>query len=864
MKTTRQLLAMLLALALLTQLIPATVFATESEIAEGAIPSQEINTGDVIYETETAPAEIVYEVEDLRTANGKHFRMSDGSFIAVRYGTDVHYLAEDGSFENIDNSPTLVTRGGSGQYRTENNGELRVFSQDLSDGSLFYAQSGSVAVGLSLYTPDATEEVGTMSSSNEEITPLYNTTATATPEVQAVSNSTGYDDAFYPDTFRSSITYSNVYPGVDLQYEAYGYDVKESIIVNTLQSSYSYSFVLDLTGLTPELQEDGSILLMDISEAAVYCIPAPYMYDAEGRYSEDVTYTLTLQTNGTYQLTVDADEIWIESATLPVTIDPTLIKVSTATTASIRSTYIIKGNPTSRWYTADHLFVGYGAVENELGVLDGTYEAIIYAGDLPEIPEGSLITEALLQIYQTNFSTSYSSYMQLQAYQLTRDKNASETYNDYIARINWNVIYPSNDTTLPYADDMLDFANATAATVNSYLSLDITRAAKNWYETDNNNHCILLRSNAAYSNQVNATFRPYRTCISFLVSYRNDVGVESYYTYQTQSIGRAGVGYVADHTLRLTLANTIVSSASETLPYSLSLIYNSSQAGQYFTDNNVDIHSNQFDKMSTGAGWKLSAQATVSCVYLKDDDSNIQYYVYNDGDGTEHYFFEQADGTIRDEDGLGLTMIVEDGAEDISYFCYTITDEKGNEWYYKYGKLTHIKDSFGNYIYFAYNGKSYSGGPVGTPSDQLTSIWRLNKGAAAERLALLEYNADYTLKSITNEAGQVTTFNYTSATINNTTVNLLTSIVYPDENKATYTYVDGLLTKAYDDEAGCGVNYAYTNGRISKISECNEKGATGAVMTCTLANNRCTWTDWGSDRTKDSADDIITEVLFDG
>ena len=55
--------------------------------------------------------------------------------------------------------------------------------------------------------------------------------------------------------------------------------------------------------------------------------------------------------------------------------------------------------------------------------------------------------------------------------------------------------------------------------------------------------------------------RPY-----FVVEYRNSAGLESYYTYQTHSIDRAGTGYIGDYSGQLTLVKNDVSSASTSNP----------------------------------------------------------------------------------------------------------------------------------------------------------------------------------------------------------------------------------------------------------------------------------------------------------
>lgn len=61
--------------------------------------------------------------------------------------------------------------------------------------------------------------------------------------------------------YASSILYPDFMPDVDLQYDAYGQNIKESILINAPQEDYSYRFYLELTDLIPSLQESGAIVL---------------------------------------------------------------------------------------------------------------------------------------------------------------------------------------------------------------------------------------------------------------------------------------------------------------------------------------------------------------------------------------------------------------------------------------------------------------------------------------------------------------------------------------------------------------------------------------------------------------------------
>ena len=114
----QKLLSLLLVLAMLTQILPAAVFATEdggagaSAVGAAATGSEDVGTastgsgdigaaaGEDALQAQAAdapadaPAEVLFEEASLREETVKQFRMSDGSYVAVQYDTPVHYQNE--------------------------------------------------------------------------------------------------------------------------------------------------------------------------------------------------------------------------------------------------------------------------------------------------------------------------------------------------------------------------------------------------------------------------------------------------------------------------------------------------------------------------------------------------------------------------------------------------------------------------------------------------------------------------------------------------------------------------------------------------------------------------------------------------
>ena len=892
-----RLLSLLLAVVLCVELLPA--------VGSAVSPSEDLE--HTVEGTVEEPAEVAFEEASLRSERVKHFRMGDGSYVAVQYDVPVHHQDADGRWQDIDNTlepvgQTYAVEDGSVAFAASLNGDA-VFTADAdehrvqlfldgdpdvlpSHDATLAAPEPTEAVALPEVTEETTEEPAeeTETAAAAEETHaemMVETGAAAEPEpagparsyhaAEAVVQepfSLRSDDPFVPEKLSSSLLYPDVYDGVDLAYTLYGETIKETILVNKAQASYLFSFVLQTGDLTAEMQEDGSVLLLDEAGSPVYAIPAPYMLDAGGTYSDAVRYTLEELDRGSYRLLVDADAAWIEEeAQFPVAIDPTIVKISQS--GSLSWAYVFSGMPNYS-YPASPVQVGYTSIGS------GEYQAIAAVDELPTLPSGSMVTAAAIHALQSGFSNDSSSTFQyLYAHQLTIDKTGNQKYSDWIKTLTWNKIYANG--TNHYKTATEDFIRLTST--NGYRSLDITRAARSWY-SGGKCHAILLRSDCSASKRIVSSFQ---TGASYLtVTYRNDFGLESYYTYQTQSAGRAGTGYISDHMQRLTFVVPLLSSDSSVMPFGLSLVYNSGLSRESFgvqqkeNANEPPDYTRDYRNMLLGSGWKLSAQQCVQSVRIGSDDAQTLYWVYTDADGTQHYFSKEGgggaetDGVFRDEDGLGLKMTCQANPDsDTGHTNFTITDDNGNETFFRDGILTYTKDAYGNGIYYCYNGINFdtpdgkSWRPTNEVFNRLTSICRQNKGASVEYLAKLIYDADGRLLRVGDEAGKETKFHYD----NTAGVRQLDYLLCPDGTKLNYTYDTTGLNGAHDGEANYGIWYTYhTDGTIDQFYEFTLDGGThvpGDTVKCWNGKNRSSYRAFGADQLAETDDDIRLEVVFD-
>ena len=198
-----------------------------------------------------------------------------------------------------------------------------------------------------------------------------------------------------------------------------------------------------------------------------------------------------------------------------------------------------------------------------------------------------------------------------------------------------------------------------------------------------------------------------------------------------------------------------------------------------------------------------------------------------------------------------------------------VTDDNGNETFFRDGILTYTKDAYGNGIYYCYNGINFdtpdgkSWRPTNEVFNRLTRICRQNKDASVEYLAKLIYDADGRLLRVGDEAGKETKFHYD----NTAGVRQLDYLLCPDGTKLNYTYDTTGLNGAHDGEANYGIWYTYhTDGTIDQFYEFTLDGGThvpGDTVKCWNGKNRSSYRAFGADQLAETDDDIRLEVVFD-
>ena len=774
-------------------------------------------------------ARIIGEDESLRTEDTKHFILSNGTKIAARYEVPVHYEV-NGEWKDIDNSLTLQD--------SVDADDIKGFVNTASGVRFKFASNSKSAKLFRMKFDEYEVSWGLASNNVNNVSPVV----AGKPSFEDLDEN---ERAMALENLSSVVRYADIFDGVDIEYVVRGNDVKENIVIKEKQDSYSYKFEIKTKKLTASLEEDGSVSLKNNAGKTVLCIPAPYMYDANGDPSQEVSFDLVKKNgNGKYELTVTADKTWVDNAAFPVTVDPYL------KTESNRSSF------DTSWYTESKPNAHTETYSFVAGKKDGTRNrGYLKVLTLPTLSSSDVITSATLvmcqggSVFPTNtdskgvfvyeaptFSGTYPTWRQLEGKSL---------------------------------GDALDYNKRTIAN-DTFISFNITRAVKNWYkDPTSNNGLIFVGSNENSSSDAfirywsedngGVAYRP-----SLVVSYLNCKGLENYQSYHTASAASAGTGYVNDFSGALTFVHSDFAGSGSRMPVSVSHIYNSAIIGE-------DRYYAQFytDEMQSGKGWKLNVQEKIRNITnapKNQIDNSDATYVFTDEDGTEHYFKlksgEEAKGNPRSyvcETDPDLTLTRE---KKNTVTTFTMVNDKTH--YSKIfdgdGYITAQNDNNGNSISYEYETyehteKDKNGKDVTEDYHYLTKVTD-----GADRIYTFGYDDNHRVTSITDPAGKTITYSY------NENGELIT-ITYPWSKTSTFEYENGLLIKATDKERNYSIIYEYgKKADARKVVKVTEYGGNTAGITLGITYNDNATTVFrtaGSDDVYGTADDLLTTYGFD-
>ncbi len=569
--------------------------------------------------------DLAYEITEMRGESVKHFRLADGTYQAVFYGEPVHRLDEAGQWQEIDNS--LAER--SGMLATKDS-RVKFAKKTTGSGEIYTLHDGNykITVGLIDAEKKVSGIVTDMSSSEEGMSNL-----------QKMTNI---------ENLSSTVIYQDVWQGVDVEYIVTSNHMKENVIVKKAADSYSYEFTLGLNGLTAKL-ENGSILLCDSkTEEAVYHIPAPYMYDAEGALSYDVDYTLTNTGNGKYQFTLTADTEWINAPerVFPVVIDPSLLDIG-----QTEDTYVTSANPTQTNRLAHELLVS-------------STEETYYRFATPTLPEGINITSATVK-FPYYFSSSNNTYVTVNLYQITSDW--SESY------VKWNTKPSVSSACLDTADL---YANGAISTAPQYATFSATNYVRSWYTGTANYGFALKRAGGNASKVFFVSKEKMQMFAQLTINYTGTHFAEGVY-----AIKRSDANYYVESSfpdlleeigdvLQDTTSYTAPPLTTQTLEHLFKIIYRPARNDyviRSMLDSSLVIYARR-DLNAPVAGYRSESDDRMpgSCTW-NIEYTNGYYYISKTYGSTKYYM---RSASTANGSALTLTTNVNDSGTKWSFHRY--------------------------------------------------------------------------------------------------------------------------------------------------------------------------------------------------
>ena len=583
-------------------------------------------------------------------------------------------------------------------------------------------------------------------------------------------------------TLSSAGYFKEILPGIDIRYRLESEVMKEEILLKNKEAATAeFTFVMKHPSLAIKKLADGSLVLCKeleeeqtgetSDEEIVFYLDQPILFDQNGAVLK-ADYKIAAG-NGISEITIMMDQAWLmdEERTYPVTIDPTVRIEKKQTT--IDDAFVRSKDPNSSY--------GYNFSELEVG-RNRPYQVcrtFLKFNTLPQLEKGAVITDARLNLYQYQFSADDGKGFRVSAHEVTGAWDQRT--------LTWNN-QPSFKTE---ALDYLTLENTNKMAVPK--TFDVTKLIRGWYNNPSSNHGIALK---AVNENVYATatlvssdmpvnkYGLTADCYPIgIVYYRSTKGLEDYYSYHEQELGRTGSGYVNRYNGNLVFIHEDEGTSGILMPVSVSHVYNLSDCDT---------------KSRFGKGFRLSLMQE-----LKESGNSDFPYVLTDADGTNHYFYKDTSDSnkLKDEDGLGLVITQTSSNE---YDSYRIMKDK-DEVQYIFGQdgyLRQIKDTYGNAMKCQY-GPNSAGNYIQYAEDPT--------GARV----VFNYNSDLTkLVSITANK-RSTSFAYDAA-------GHLTNITYPDGKTSRFGYDGDKLIWAegadkrrivYGYRTDCGVE------RIAKIGE---------------------------------------------
>lgn len=703
------------------------------------------------------------ELADQRTANRKVFENQDHSRTVKIYLEPVHYQDRGGNWQEMDDTlQETETPQNLQRFR-----EKEIFSGMDMESSVqenkipgFLNRKGD----LEIFLNKKAEPASTVYLSRKDSFLSW-----------------GLEGGTYAEARKqekSVVSYKDIFDGAELRCRIHGEGVKEDLILHKPEAvSDTYSCLYQMKNLRPVLRNN-VVSFLDREEQEVFCVHAPCMKDAGGEKSEAIRLSLTETEADVCRITFLPDMEWLgsENRLFPVVIDP-------VTTTSKKASEIYDAHVDSL-YEEDN-FQKSIILKNKGG--DQVQRSFVRFA-LPEIKTGDMVINArlvLVSLAEDGKERTVAVHKVLHAWN-------SDSINWYNKPL--------------YSDTVEDICRYKGDQ-QKYITLDITRMVKDWYQ-NGGNYGLMFKNDKELSgyteflsSDCDNGFQDMRPRIE--LSYVNYSGLEAYWSYHSQDVGRAGTVHVNDYNGNLILIHDTMATGGSRVPMSLAHVYNS---------NNRQVN------LGYGYGFALSYHQTLKKVKIAGTD----YYQHTDGDGTVHYFYyDSKKFKWLEEGGLeSYVTIHADASEQL-----VIHDKENNQLMFRNGYLVKVKDKNGNTLVVVWNDGRVISVTDGAGRKTVLTYLKNSQGK-------LTY-----LHEIMSPSGKKKLFGYNNGD--------LVKIIDIDNETVNYTYDKNHMLTSLTDVDGYRVNYEYYTSSPYRVKRITEFGGNvkGNSLTLTYGYNSTKFTD---------------------
>lgn len=164
------------------------------------------------------------------------------------YEEAVHYLKEDGTWQEIDNRMTECGAGDdgfAGAENRENNVKIKFANQSAAH-YLYRIKDGAYSIYI------GAGQKGALKPNKVWAVVRQNEAVKGTPEGLSVKEAASLKKNI------AVVMYPRIWENTDLEYIVNGTSVKENILIREAGGDYTYTFTIKLKKFTPVLNKDGS------------------------------------------------------------------------------------------------------------------------------------------------------------------------------------------------------------------------------------------------------------------------------------------------------------------------------------------------------------------------------------------------------------------------------------------------------------------------------------------------------------------------------------------------------------------------------------------------------------------------------